>query len=156
MRRKDRERSHEFAKEVLDHCSYAVLAMVNTDGTPYCIPISTVREDDYLYFHCALRGQKIENLRANPAVCLTAVGRIRIPEDEFSVQYESAVVHGTAQEVIEDAEKLHALRLLCKHYVPTNMAHFDAEIAKDFPYTGVWKIHIEHITGKSKPITDES
>ncbi len=154
MRRKDRERSPEFAKEILDHCVYAVLATVNPDGTPYCIPVNTVRDGNDLYFHCALEGQKIDNLRANPAVCLTAVSRTRIPPDEFTTQYESAVVFGTAQEVTDEIEKLAALRLLCEHYVPTHMDHFDTEIAGSMKRTGVWKIHMERVTGKCKPITE--
>ena len=154
MRRKDREKSAEFARGLLDHCSYAVLATVNPDGTPYCIPINPVRSGDDLYFHCALDGQKIDNLRAAPTVCLTAVGRMRIPPDEFTTQYESAVVFGTAREVTDEAEKRAVLRLLCERYVPTNMANFDAEIPGSLPHTGVWKIHMERVTGKSKPITE--
>lgn len=150
MRRKDREMNREFALMVLDKCEYAVLATINQDGTPYCVPLTIVRKEDCIYFHCAQEGKKVQNLQRNTSVCLTAVGDTHILPHEFSTEYESAVVFGAALEVLEDAEKVEALRLLCQRHVPGNMAAFDAEIARSLSHTAVWKIQIETITGKRK------
>ena len=43
MRRKDRELPRELALAVTDKCAYSVLATVNPDGSPYCVPLSFVR-----------------------------------------------------------------------------------------------------------------
>ncbi|MDR2798982.1 MAG: pyridoxamine 5'-phosphate oxidase family protein [Treponema sp.] len=148
MRRKDREMPRDFAEAVIDRCVYGVLATVNEDGTPYCIPLSIVREGEWLYFHSAQEGQKIDNLQARNRVCLCCVGETRVPEGRFTMEYTSAVVFGRAELVQGDDEKVHALRLLCLRYTPQAMADFDKAIARQLARTGVWKIHIDEISGK--------
>jgi Predicted flavin-nucleotide-binding protein len=149
MRRKDREKSTEFALSVIDKCEYASFATVNEDGSPYCVNISVVRIENSIYFHCAMSGQKIDNMRRNNKVCLSCVGDTFLPPDEFTARYESAVVFGTAFEVVEYEEKITALKLLCEKYTPTNMADFENHIEKYIKHTAVWKIQIDKITGKS-------
>lgn len=149
MRRKDREKGKEFALAVIDKCEYATLATVNEDGSPYCIPISIGRIDDYIYFHSAMAGQKIENIKRNNKVCLSFVGDTYLPKDEFTTKYESAIVYGTAYEVIDDSEKITALKLLCEKYTMDNMMNFDSEVNRSINRTGVWKIRIDNIAGKS-------
>ena len=150
MRRKDREQTEEFAYGVVDACAYAALAMTNPDQTPYCVPISIVRKGKSLYFHCATEGQKILAMRHQPRVCVACVGEISLPRDAFTVDYQSAIVHGTAQEVLEREEKIEALRLLCQRYTPQNMAAFDDAIERSLHRTAVYRITIETITGKQK------
>ena len=148
MRRKDRERSRDEALAFLDKCEYAVLATVNEDGSPYCIPLSVVRDNDLVYFHCAAEGQKVENMRKCSEVCLTCVGNTRVQEKMFTTEYESAVVFGRAEQILADEEKKYALGLLCKKYTPNNMDAFDVAVEKSLHHTGVWKIKIDRITGK--------
>jgi nitroimidazol reductase NimA-like FMN-containing flavoprotein (pyridoxamine 5'-phosphate oxidase superfamily) len=151
MRRADRERDRAFAEGVVDRCRYAVLATVSDDGSPYGVPLSIVREGEQIYFHCARGGHKIDNLQRGNRVCLTCVGNVEQPPDRFTVVYESAIVFGTAEEVRDDAEKVRVLRLLCERHAPANMAAFDSEMAREYPATAVWKIHIEEISGKERP-----
>jgi len=150
MRRKDREMPADFALKVADTCAYAVLATINPDGSPYCIPLSFAREGEWLYFHSAEEGHKIDNLKSNNKTCVSCVGATSpIPEDH-AMEYESAVINGTASEVTGREEKLHALELICRRYTPENMAGFDAAIEKNFGRTAVWKIHIDEISGKAR------
>jgi nitroimidazol reductase NimA-like FMN-containing flavoprotein (pyridoxamine 5'-phosphate oxidase superfamily) len=151
MRRTDRERDRGFAETVVDTCLYAVLATVNDDGSPYCVPLSIARDGEWIYFHCAREGHKTDNLKSRNRVCLSCVGNAEEPPDHFTVVYESAIVFGAAEEVREDAEKVRALRLLCERHTPANMAAFDGEMAREYPATAVWKIHIEEISGKERP-----
>jgi nitroimidazol reductase NimA-like FMN-containing flavoprotein (pyridoxamine 5'-phosphate oxidase superfamily) len=150
MRRKDREMPREFAEAVVDKCRFSVLAMVNPDGTPYCIPLSMTRDGDLLYFHCAKEGQKTDCLRHQNQVCISCVGDTNLPPDDFTIEYESAEVFGTASEVTESEEKIHALRLICRRYTPANMGEFDKAIEKSLDVTAIWKIRIEGISGKKR------
>jgi nitroimidazol reductase NimA-like FMN-containing flavoprotein (pyridoxamine 5'-phosphate oxidase superfamily) len=129
MRRKDRETTREAALALADRCQYAVLATVNGDGSPYCVPICAVRDEWHIYFHCAKEGQKITNIKANPKVCLTYVGGAAVIEKEFTVAYESAVVCGVAEEVTADQEKIRALRILCQKLAPGGMDGFDSAMS---------------------------
>jgi nitroimidazol reductase NimA-like FMN-containing flavoprotein (pyridoxamine 5'-phosphate oxidase superfamily) len=150
MRRKDREQSRDFAIAIVDKCLYAVLSTISEDGTPYGVPISIVRDGDWIYFHCAKEGHKIDNMRYKNRVCLVCVGNITEPPDNFTVVYESAIVFGKAEEVTDDEEKIRSLRLVCLRHTPDNMAAFDGEAARFKDVTGVWKIHIDEISGKQR------
>jgi nitroimidazol reductase NimA-like FMN-containing flavoprotein (pyridoxamine 5'-phosphate oxidase superfamily) len=150
MRRKDRELDWDAALEITDKCAYSVMATVNPDGSPYCIPLSMVREGKWLYFHGALEGQKIDNLRHQNKVCISCVGDLKPAPGEFSISFESAVIVGTASEVTDREEKIHALELISRRYTPDVMSKFDEAIQKSIDRTAIWKIHIDEISGKGK------
>ena len=150
MRRKDRETDRAFAERVIDKAAFATLATAGDDGTPYAVTLSMVREGEWLYFHGAPEGRKIDALRKNPKVCVTFVGDIGVPPGKFTVNYESAVVFGAAEEVADSAEKIHGLRLICERYTPDNMADFDRASAHSLAVTAIWKVHIDGISGKRK------
>jgi len=150
IRRKDREQSGDFALTVADKCAYATMATVNADGTPYCIPISPAREGEWLYFHCAHEGHKIDNLRQRSKVCISCVGVQEAIPGKFTLKYESAVIFGSASEVTDREEKIRALNLICKRYTPDNMAAFDGAIERQLDVTAIWKIHIDEISGKGR------
>lgn len=150
MRRKDREMSEEFAYQMADKCEYAIISVTEKSGNPYCMPISIVRDDNKIYFHSAKDGHKIDCLNNNSSVCLACVGdTYRLP-DKFTTEYESAIIRGTAHEVTDNHEKIHALKVLCERHTPTNMARFEASIAQSLGRTAVWCIDITEITGKRK------
>lgn len=150
MRRKDRETDRDFALYVIDKCEFATLSMSTPEGGVYCTPLSIVRDDEYIYFHSAQEGRKIECLRNNPSVCMSCVGDTLVEQDKFTTKYESATVEGTAVEVTDDNEKIHALKILCERYTPSNMHDFDNAINRSLFRTAIWKIHIDSVSGKCK------
>jgi nitroimidazol reductase NimA-like FMN-containing flavoprotein (pyridoxamine 5'-phosphate oxidase superfamily) len=152
MRRKDREKPKDFALAVVDKCAYSVMSMVNPDGSPYCIPLSLAREGEWLYFHSALDGQKIENLRQSNRVCISCVGYVKAIPGDFALEYESAVIAGTASELTDREEKIAALKVISKRYAPDNMEAFDEAIREELDATSVWKIHIDEISGKGRKL----
>ena len=150
MRRKDRERDRAFAYDVIDRCEYGVAAMAGEGGAPYCVPLSLVRLGDALYFHCALEGTKLDCLRRSPRVCVSFVASNQAAQDKFTTYFQSAIVTGTAQEVTGEAEKIAALRALCRKLTPDRMDGFDAAVSKSLKVTSVWRISMEEVTGKAK------
>lgn len=154
MRRKDRERDEVFARDVLDRCEYATLAMVDEEGTPYCVPISPVMVDGALCFHSARHGRKADLMRANPQVCVTAVCDTRLVPEDFTTEFASAVACGRAAEVTDDAEKVRVLRALCERYAASNMAGFGDAIERSLKRTAIWKVELEEVTGKAKVCED--
>ncbi|MGN0690827.1 MAG: pyridoxamine 5'-phosphate oxidase family protein [Oscillospiraceae bacterium] len=150
MRRKDREMSKEFALDVFDSCEYAVMAMTDEKGLPYCLPMSLARDGEYIYFHCAEEGSKLDILRKAPDVCITCAVNVHNAEDKFTVYYESAVIRGKASEVTDRDEKIRGLNAICRKFTPSNMADFDNAIERSIGRTAVWKIKIEEVTGKKK------
>lgn len=66
----------DWALEVFDKAPYVTVSMIRPDGIPYGLPLSVVRKDNRtFYFHCAAEGEKIDCIRNNPVVSLSAVSR---------------------------------------------------------------------------------
>ena len=91
MRKKSREMSAEWALEVFDKAPFITVSMASADGNPYGLPLSLVRTDEKTFwFHCATEGKKLDVLKANPRVFLSAVTRcrpLRGPKDgSFTLQ----------------------------------------------------------------------
>lgn len=156
MRRSDRAQSLEFAQALIDRCTYGVVAISTGEDTPYCLPLSLVRVDNRLYFHCAKQGRKLDLLRRNPKVCVTFVGTSEPAYVEsnntFTDYFQSAMVTGTASEVLEDDEKIEALRALCTKVTPEGMSgdNFERAVTGSLAVTGVWRIEMEEVTAKAK------
>ncbi|MDR0448822.1 MAG: pyridoxamine 5'-phosphate oxidase family protein [Treponema sp.] len=153
MRRKDRELPKNAALAVVDSCAFSVMATINPDGSPYFIPLSFAREGEWLYFHSAQEGHKLDNLRHLNRVCISCVGIVKPFPGKFSLEYESAIINGAASEVMDREKKIHALKLISVRYTPGNMMTFDEEIQKYIDKTSVWKIRIEEISGKGRKLT---
>lgn len=157
MRKANRQKDAEWALDVFDRAPYVTVSMTRPDGTPYGVPLSVVRKDDSVfYFHCAGEGEKLDCVRVNPLVSLSAVSKCapRYEEDKnnFTEYYHSAVAIGRAEIVYDDAEKIEALRLLCIRFLPKYMDHFDEAIARSLGRTTVVRITLtEPPVGKSKP-----
>ena len=151
MRRKDREVSAEQAWEIVEHCSYGVLAMTKPDGTPYAVPVNFAREGNYLYIHCAQAGEKTDCLNHQPQVCVTCVeGGAWVDQPALTTRYASAVMLGRAEELTDEADKVKALRLLCMRLAPEHpRSHGDFSECRG--KTAVWRITVEQITGKANP-----
>ncbi|MDR1778825.1 MAG: pyridoxamine 5'-phosphate oxidase family protein [Clostridiales Family XIII bacterium] len=156
MRRKDYEQDRAFALAVLDKCEYAFLAMIDPSGGPYGVALNVVRDGDFVYLHCAKDGFKLDCLRANPSVCLFAVGETQVLTKRFTTNYESAMVRGTAEEVTDADEAVRALKLLSEKFSPGIMHHFAPHMEKVGPRTAVWRVRIDEITGKKKETEDVS
>lgn len=157
MRKTMRRQSPEWALEVFDHAPYVTVSMTRPDGTPYGLPLSLVRKDEEtFYFHCAAEGEKLDCLRNNPEVSLSAVSKCTPKFEEeknnFTEYYHSAIALGKAEIVEDTAEKIEALRLLCRRFLPGYMDHFDDAIQRSLGITTVVRITLtEPPVGKSKP-----
>ncbi len=157
MRRASHRRDARWALEVFDKAPYITLSMTRPDGTPYAVPLNIVRKDERtFYFHCAFEGEKIDCLKHNPVVSLSAVSRCTPKYEEeknnFTEYFNSAIALGEAAPVEDAAEKIEALRLLCERFLPKYMEHFEQAIARSLDKTNVIRIKLtEPPVGKSKP-----
>ena len=156
MRKKSREMDSQWALEVMHKAPYITVSFVDADGKAYGLPLSLASDDDvHWYFHCALEGKKLDAIKANPEVCLSAVTRCTPtvgPKDgSFSLQYKSAIAFGKAELVEEDEEKVHGLRLISERFLPGHMDAFDASIERSLCRTAVVRITLtEPPVGKRK------
>ncbi len=149
MRRKDRAMTEEETLALLAQGEYGVLGTVSPDGWPHGVPINYCCLDGQIYFHCALEGQKLDNLGANPRVSFCVVGRTEILPAEFATRYESCLVRGLASEVFA-AEKRAALEGLIEKYSPEFVVEGHRYIERLVDSTRVFKLSIQSMTGKAR------
>jgi nitroimidazol reductase NimA-like FMN-containing flavoprotein (pyridoxamine 5'-phosphate oxidase superfamily) len=149
VRRKDRELDLESATRLLAEGEYGFLATVGTDGQAYGVPLNYVLKNNCLYFHCALEGHKLENIRAHNKVSFCVVGRTKVLPDKFSTEYESAIAFGTASEV-QGKERYDALLSILEKYSPDFLEEGKKAIAKYDDKTRIIKVDIAHLTGKTR------
>lgn len=156
MRKASREKSAEWAGEVFDKAPYVTVSMARPDGMPYGLPLSLVRKGEWVfYFHCADEGEKIDCLREHPIVSLSAVSKCspRFEDDShnFTEHYNSAIGLGYASFVADRAEKIEALRLICRRFLPSYMDYFDEAIERSLDRTTIVRITLlEPPVGKAK------
>lgn len=126
------------------------------DGQPFLTP-SIFWYDEVnqrIIFHSNIAGRVRANLERNPKICLEAskMGKL-LPSNialEFSLQYRSVLVFGTAR-ILEDLEeKRAALYGLIKKYFPEMDAgkEYRPITDKELKRTTVYAIEIESWSGK--------
>lgn len=150
MRRNDRKQDDDFAHKVLKAAEYCILSMVDRDGNPYAIPMSFVFDGNDIYLHGANEGKKLRVLQGNPQVCLTCVGRTKVLPDQFSTEYESVIVKGTAKIIDEPHLKREGLLKLAEKYSAEYSVEAVAYIERVLKETTVIRISIDSMTAKAK------
>jgi len=148
MRRKDRLITDPEARSILKEGGYGVLSTVSPNSAPYGVPLNYCVIGDGIYFHCASKGTKVDNIENNPNVSFCVVGRNEVLPDKFSTAYKSCIVQGVASEIFEE-EKIAALEKLIykysEHHIPEGLKYI--EKLKD--KTRVFRIAIDSISGKA-------
>jgi len=126
------------------------------DDQPFVIPTTFWFDEaeGRIIFHSNVAGRIRSNIERNPKVCLEAseLGRL-LPSNvalEFSLQYRSVMVFGTARLLDDPAEKRAALYGLLQKYFPGMAAGKEyREITdKELRATSVYAIQIESWSGK--------
>lgn len=159
MRRSQCEvKDKEKVEEILGRCRIGRLATIGADGYPYVTPLNYVYWNGAVYFHCARKGEKLDNIAIDARVCfevdipLAYKGTDCDPESpacNVHQFYHSVIIRGRA-EVIDNAdEKVAALNALMAAHegVPgfNRITAADPEVAA----CDVVAVRIERMTGKS-------
>lgn len=152
MRRSDRQIT-DFTEivEVIKRCDVCRIAL-NDDGYPYIIPLNfgmkTEEGQIFLYFHGAGEGRKYELIRRDNRASFEMDCSHKLIVDKegcrCTMGYESVVGKGRI-EIVPDAEKKEALRVLMRQYHKGEFP-FRQEVADR---TTVMKFIVEEATGKA-------
>lgn len=158
MRRKDRE-IKDFSKilEIFDRLEYGHLALCD-GGKPYGVTLNFGHEVKngtlLLYFHAAPEGRKLDCLRSNSAAYFFAETDTEFYEGEKNGQkywtmfYSSVAAEGTVEELHAPEEKMHALKLLMKHFIGEQPFSVSDAMLR---YTAILKMTVSSVTGKQNP-----
>ncbi len=137
---------------LLDRAEVASLATVNADGTPYVTPVHFLYQEGAVYVHGLPAGQKIGNIKANPAVCLTVYEMKSLLLDpaekpcDTNTSYQSVILQGTASLLTDVDAKKTILEGIVRKYTP---ALSDRALPENMiKGTAVLKIRADAATGK--------
>lgn len=116
---------------------------------PYCIPFNFVYDEGSIYIHTGLKGLKWEYLGANPRVCFTVASTgVKKSGDspcQYTYQFESVIITGSAVEVSLEQELREALSKLIDKYRVAPVTPVPEDTLKKLKMI---RIDIENISGR--------
>jgi uncharacterized protein len=112
-------------ERILSTTTVGRLATNGADGYPYITPVNFVYHQGYIYFHCASKGEKLDNLMRDPKVCFEVDIPLAYLDTGFHADrrichlhqyYHSVIIRGKARIVPDGPSKVIALNaLVTKH-----------------------------------------
>jgi hypothetical protein len=145
---------------ILDEGLFAHVGFM-LDGQPYVIPTLHGRVGRTLYIHGSAASRMLRTASAGVPLCVTVslIDGLVLARSAFhhSANYRSAVVLGTAREVLDPEERLRALLAISEHVLPGRWAEVRAPNEKELKATTVLALPIEEASAKvrSGPPGDE-
>jgi hypothetical protein len=134
---------------------------LTVDGKPLVLPTGYGRDGDTLYVHGSTGAASLRAGATGIDVCVavTLLDGIVYARSVFhhSVNYRSAVVHGSAVPVTDDDAKLHALRVITEHLAPGSWDHTRTPSRKELAKTAVLGIDLTESSVKVRtggPVDD--
>lgn len=145
-------------RHVLDTAKVLHLGLAVNDE-PYVVPMNygyTMEEGKLvLYMHSALRGKKLDMMRANPKVFFEMDCDLVPFEGEKPCQYGlvySSVMGRGAARIVEDVEeKIEAMKLLMKTQTQKDFEFNDRLVS----IVAVIRIDVEEYTAKHRPLPEK-
>lgn len=145
--RSDRESLYD----LLDSCLVCHLGVIH-DQAPVVLPTGYGRDGDTLYLHGSSGAASLLALSqgAPASVTVTRLDGIVYARSVFhhSMNYASAVIHGTPVPVHEPDEKLHGLRVLTEHLAPGSWTYARRPTRKELAATSLLAVSLREASVK--------
>ena len=140
--------------ELLNATPVGHLGTVGRDGWPMIKPLNFAWHEGRIYFHCALEGEKLDDIRHDERVCFEVdlpIAYVKGAPDtpcRAEYLYRSVIVRGRARLVTEPAEKVLALDALMRKHEPG--VPFAPYREEKLAITGIVRIDVEEMVGKEE------
>ena len=165
MRRKhSKVNDPEEIQRILSLTNIGRLATNGQDGYPYITPVNFVSLEGNIYFHCAPRGEKLDNLTRDHRVCFeidVPLSYIDIGLDpnrpicQLHQFYHCVIIRGSATIVKDSALKVAALNaLIAKHENTDDFKKVTADMS-GYKACEVIQVKPDSITAKSDLIQNK-
>ncbi|MEL7185580.1 MAG: pyridoxamine 5'-phosphate oxidase family protein [Pseudomonadota bacterium] len=142
---------HATVHGVLDAGLVAGVGFIE-DGNPVVVPMLYGRDGETIYLHGARKARVIKLLEQTDKACInvTLVDGLVYARSAFnsSMNYRSVTVFGTPRFVEDDAEKMHALKVISDATLPDRWDELREPHDKEIKMTGVIALPIESASAK--------
>ncbi|HSK21796.1 MAG TPA: pyridoxamine 5'-phosphate oxidase family protein [Egicoccus sp.] len=136
---------------ILDAGLVCHLAYLHGDR-PVTVPTLYGRSADQLFLHGSAASRAMRAGAAGLPVCATVMllDGLVLARSAFhhSVNYRSVVIHGEAELLVDDDEKVEALRVLTEHVAPGRWAEVRPPSAQELRATTVLRLPLDHAVAK--------
>lgn len=119
---------------------------LNDEPQPYIVPTDFAFKDGAIYIHSPVDGKKTALARRDPHVCFE-VDRY----NEDVTEYQSVIIRGDIQEVLDVSEKRDAMRLMAKKAVRSGGWKAHVNGTPGMGSIAIFKIKINEMTGIKSP-----
>ena len=129
-------------EKILAGTNIGRLATTDADGYPYITPVNFVYHNGSVYFHCALTGEKLDNIKRDNRVGFQVDIPLAYLDSGFTQHsspcklhqfYHCVIIRGKASVVTDQQIKVDALNALVEKHekgVPLEKVHADMPDAK--------------------------
>jgi nitroimidazol reductase NimA-like FMN-containing flavoprotein (pyridoxamine 5'-phosphate oxidase superfamily) len=138
--------------EILKNGKFVSIAMCR-DNEPYVVTLSYGYDvtKQVMYFHAAIKGLKLDFIRANPNVCATVIEDKGYVVDQCEQKYRSVVLWGKMFVVEEIDEQKYGINVLLNHLEKDPVPIYKRNIPDDtkFKKVSILRMDIKEMTGKA-------
>ena len=148
----------EIIEKILSKATIGRLATTDLEGYPYITPVNFVSHNSNIYFHCALTGEKLDNITRNAKVGFQVDIPLAYLDSQFSDDgspcklhqfYHCVVMRGTARVVDEAQLKTDALNALVEKHEKGRSLEKVHEDMPAYKTCAVVEIQPQRISAKS-------
>jgi nitroimidazol reductase NimA-like FMN-containing flavoprotein (pyridoxamine 5'-phosphate oxidase superfamily) len=135
---------------IIRKCPSCSIAMVDPVGKPYVIPMNFGFDGEFVYFHGAAKGKKVDVLRNRPEVCISfsTDHELRYVNEDvacsWSMRYRSVLVYGKAEFVEDPQEKINILNVIMAHYSDRKFEYNEPAVREVM----VFKVKVDKMEGR--------
>lgn len=148
MRRTKQALSENECVDILKRGTAGVLALSGDGGYPYAVPLSYSYEDGELLFHGATAGHKIDAMRKDPKASFCVIDKNDVVPEEYTSHFRSVIAFGRISIVEDENEKIAEMSKLAERFRPGFGAETNAKSEDAVKRFCLFKLKIEHMSGK--------
>ncbi|MAE09028.1 MAG: pyridoxamine 5'-phosphate oxidase [Bacteroidetes bacterium] len=143
---KEQTRSH--IEVVMKNALFCHLGMASNNN-PYVVTVNFGYDDEYIYFHGAQKGKKVDMITDNPNVCfeINYVDSILSNKQacNWGTKYRSIIGYGKVEILMDEAEREKALLAIMYKYSGTKEHEFNEH---NLSHMNVYRIKHNCVTTK--------
>jgi len=134
---------------VLKNARFCHISMAN-NNEPYMVTVNFGFDNDYIYFHSAQKGKKVEMIDSNPSICfeLNYGGEVFSNKQScnWGTKFRSVIGYGKAELLLDEKNKEKALQAIMFKYSGTKDHEFNEHV---LAHTNLYRIKLDDVVAKN-------
>lgn len=140
----------ERIEEVISKSDICFVGMVDTENTPYVIPMNFGYQDGVIYLHSGPEGRAINILNRNNQVCITfSIDHELVFQHpkvacSYRMKAKSVICYGKVNFIEDLDDKRKALDIIMRHYSGREFQYSEPAVKN----VKIWKVPLDRVSAK--------